>query len=376
MVDFLAEDIWPAESGIKRLQTFEESRQLTLRATQKALREVAQKYFRGGEKIVEIGSGLGFMARNMPANYFNSWIQLEGQEAFIEKAREAHAFGEYIRGSAYDLPFADNSLHTITGYCSFDVLTDLETAVSEVYRTLAKGGRFVHLLDLGVNDEVILRDLRKKRIPCCLRGTSTSCWSILEGGTPMQLYYIPEEKLAGFLQEIGMTREEMDRLPEIQEFFGLEHFERKYFEKQKRGGELNGERTFEEIYEIAEDSVEVTMKYLALFKKYEQVLDTNSYFHERLEQTLAEYFPAQNVRFTTVRGVYTGERTPQQLAHCPEAYIFERRAGKVEMGQYFYHQWPRYVLSQKMKESFPRIAQWLEPTCAEIVTLECMVAEK
>ena len=41
MVDSLADDIWPAQQGIERLQTLEKSRQLTLRATQKALPKAA-----------------------------------------------------------------------------------------------------------------------------------------------------------------------------------------------------------------------------------------------------------------------------------------------------------------------------------------------
>src|SRR3989338_6840634 len=95
------------------------------------------------------------IARNIPTEYHNRWIQLESQPAFLKLAQQQHPYGQYIEGSAYNLPFPDKSIDAIIGYCSFDVLSDINKAVLEVARVLAPEGTFIHLLDLGVDYQLI-----------------------------------------------------------------------------------------------------------------------------------------------------------------------------------------------------------------------------
>ncbi len=346
-------DVWPADE-IETLDKFEESRALTVRATQLTLKTICNTYFKDATSILEIGSGTGFLARNIPKEYQERWIQLEAQQAFLEAAQQRHPLGQYINASAYDLPFKKNSQKAIIGYCSFDVLSNIDSAVKEVARVLCQTGTFIHLLDLGTNTDVIAKEFQQKRIPSFSKGETTS---LLPGiGTKnMKFYYLPEHNRSKFLAEVNMTQQEMDALPEIDACFALLHYQKKYHSDT--------------------ENIESMMDYLKLFEKYAQILDEQAHFHTSLITALKEHFNPKQVQYKTITTNWQGQRTPQQIKKHKDAYTYIRNKGTIKSG-ILTHQLPQYHLHQLLQNKFPKIASYIEPSCTEISTLECVIATK
>lgn len=135
------------------LEYYESARDLTSRAKRKGLLTIYNQNFKGNEKVLEVGSGLGYLRRNLPEAFNGKWIQLDSQLAFLEEAKRRFQEDSYVGGSAYELPFPNNSLDAVCGYNSFNVLTDLETAIREVRRVLKPRGLFLDIVDLGPSKE-------------------------------------------------------------------------------------------------------------------------------------------------------------------------------------------------------------------------------
>ncbi|GEM_PF-2181326 len=347
-----SQDIWPADGGIETLQEFEQHRAFTQRATQKMIKDIANTYFKHTTSILEIGSGLGFLAQNIPQEYRERWIQLEAQPAFLAESKKRDPRGQFITGSAYSLPFPDQSIDAICGYCSFDVLSDINKAVGEVARVLTPGGTFIHLLDLGVDYQLIHKEFDQKRIPSFSKSQSNSIFPGISI-KKTTFYYLPEQNIPAFLAEVRMTKEEMAQLPKIDACFALNHFQQKY-----------------------NCDVDGLLEYFNIFEKYAVVLDRNQHFHNNLLSTLQTHFPNSKPQLKTLRAQWSGKRTEQQIKESPQSYFYGRDKGTLHIGACLYHQMPQYTLSQLIQKKFPKIADVIEPSCTEFANLECVIATK
>ena len=192
--------------------------------------------------------------------------------------------GVKICGSAYNLPFQEQSFDVVCGYCSYDVLNNLESAVAESLRVLKKGGFFFHLMDVSVDPIPVRDDLLKKRIPCYLGG-KTNGFTIPGSSAHSQLRYLPEGKLELFLQAVGMSKEEMGSIDPFDFSFALNHFAKK-----------NGS---------GQDSITHLFEYTKLFDQYALIQNTTAYFERRLVAALA----GTQVKTEKVVGEYKGNRT-------------------------------------------------------------------
>lgn len=143
---------WPPEF-IAEINSDEQRRNLVIRAIRKSLTQLYYTYFQEKEIVLEVGSGTGFLRRNLPEILNGEWIQLDSQPAFLEDAKRRFLNGIYTEGSAYDLPFPDKSIDGIWGHNSFTVLSDLEAAIRECSRVLKDDGVFMHSMDLGQYQE-------------------------------------------------------------------------------------------------------------------------------------------------------------------------------------------------------------------------------
>lgn len=147
---------WNGNLADQAFEGFGKARRPVIRATRRLLEDFYREHFRGNETVLEIGAGQGFLYRNWPKQYSGKWIQLDREEHLLY-----HAIGETHIGTAYALPFPDKSMDVVCGYGSFDVLFDLESAVSEMARVIKDDGRVFHFLDLEPNTESILFHLEK-----------------------------------------------------------------------------------------------------------------------------------------------------------------------------------------------------------------------
>ena len=145
-------DNWEKES-IEVLYVYEEYRELTLRATKRLFDYLHLQNTQGNKKVLEIGSGIGFLRRNWSKKFNGEWVKLDSQPFFLKDARTRFPNGDYLCASAYELPFPDKTFDVVCGFNSYDNFMDLETAVQEAARVLKSGGRFFHMMDLHANKE-------------------------------------------------------------------------------------------------------------------------------------------------------------------------------------------------------------------------------
>lgn len=80
----------------------------------------------------------------------------------VAKARSEHKSvkPEFVQGDAMDLPFEDNSMDVITVGYGLRNIIDLDKSLTEVYRVLKPGGRFLSL-DMGKVEKPVLDKLFK-----------------------------------------------------------------------------------------------------------------------------------------------------------------------------------------------------------------------
>lgn len=165
----IQDSTWP-KIAIKDINELEDRRNLFLRATQDALAYFYKKNFEGNEKVLEIGSGTGFMKRNWPKEYQGKWFQLEPQAAFLKEANKRTKNETFVHANVYDLPFKNESFDVVCGFCSYDVFMNLEKAIEETRRVLKKGGLFFHMIDAYPCSPPIENDFKKLKLPYKITG--------------------------------------------------------------------------------------------------------------------------------------------------------------------------------------------------------------
>ncbi len=200
-------EFWTSED-ITVLQSFESNRTLFARATRELFRGLYRKYFQGDEKVLEIGSGIGFLKRHFP-NHQGTWIQLDAESTFLREAQRKHPQGVYMTASAYKLPFSDKSVDVVIGFNAYDNFFDLEPAMKEAARVLKQGGLFLHMMDLKPNTEVLEAYLREKNFSDGTGNDSHKYFSERLASTA-SLYFRPEtiEKLGFLAVEAGKRTEQ------------------------------------------------------------------------------------------------------------------------------------------------------------------------
>ncbi|MCK4730696.1 MAG: class I SAM-dependent methyltransferase [Candidatus Aenigmarchaeota archaeon] len=335
---------WDPED-IELLDDFEESRNLALRATKQLFLDFYNKNFQGDEKVLEIGSGTGFLKRNWSENFHGEWIQMDSQPAFLKEAKKK-SNGTYIQGSAYRIPFPDESLDVVCGYGSYDVFMDLENATKEASRVLKKDGLFFHMLDLDPCSSPIANDLEKKGIPLRTKGKYEKPEGVCQ---VKSISFISEEKMEEF---------------------------------EKMCANLNGN---------CSNLSDFGGKYNKVWKKYSEEIKTHDYFDKKLRQSLMSYFDPETIENGNLTSSFKGKRTEQQQKLDKEPFLFFNEAGKF----YRYSNSTQYNMLQSnfpnmlnvlpaghdcayriLKQISPSLAQKIEPSCSEISAVKYVSARK
>ncbi|KAF4654751.1 Hexaprenyldihydroxybenzoate methyltransferase, mitochondrial [Perkinsus olseni] len=97
-------------------------------------------------RYLDVGCGGGLLTEEMALSYGYNITGIDISEASLEQARQ---HGRHIPnlhyqvGSAYDIPFPDNTFDGVIVSEVFDHLTDLRKATHEIYRVLKPGGAVV-----------------------------------------------------------------------------------------------------------------------------------------------------------------------------------------------------------------------------------------
>jgi len=102
-----------------------------------------------GERVLDIGSGPGFLACEMASAVgpSGSVTGIDPSEAMLSVAggRQAPAHVTFGLGDATDLPFADGEFDAVTSTQVYEYVADMPRALAEAHRVLRPGGRLLVL---------------------------------------------------------------------------------------------------------------------------------------------------------------------------------------------------------------------------------------
>lgn len=104
---------------------------------------------RGGEQVLDVGSGLGGPARTLAATFNCQVIGLDLSAGFCraaERLTQRMGLADRVRfqhGNALDMPFADASFDIVWMHNTGMNIPDKERLYREIHRVLRPGGRYV-----------------------------------------------------------------------------------------------------------------------------------------------------------------------------------------------------------------------------------------
>lgn len=171
---------------------------------------VALASLKGGETVVDLGSGGGydcFLAANRVGKS-GRVIGVDMTPEMLDKARENARKGRYENvefrlGEIENLPIADNTADVIISNCVINLAPNKKRVFEEAFRVLKLGGR------LMVSDIVLLKELpeavKKKTHP-------TSCVQ----GAILKDEYIDTIRQAGF-QEVKIVKGKQHGLEDVED---------------------------------------------------------------------------------------------------------------------------------------------------------------
>ena len=103
-----------------------------------------------GRLTIDIGCGEGRVSRDLRA-LGHHVVGIDAAPSMVAAAREADPGGEYLVGSAMDLPFADGAADLAVAFMVLMDLDDMPAALREIARVLSPGGQLIapvtHLLN-------------------------------------------------------------------------------------------------------------------------------------------------------------------------------------------------------------------------------------
>ena len=98
-----------------------------------------------GQRVLDVGCGSGVITREIAKQVYPApVVGLDMSQALLEKGRQMGADSSqnitFQAGSAYDLPFADNSFDIVYARLLFQHLSEPLTALNNIWRVLKPGG--------------------------------------------------------------------------------------------------------------------------------------------------------------------------------------------------------------------------------------------
>jgi arsenite methyltransferase len=102
---------------------------------------------RPGERVLDIGSGPGFLAAEMAAEVGpdGQVCGVDPSDSMLAMARRRDAPVEYASGDAVSLPYEDGTFDAVVSTQVYEYVADMPVALAEARRVLKPGGRLLIL---------------------------------------------------------------------------------------------------------------------------------------------------------------------------------------------------------------------------------------
>jgi arsenite methyltransferase len=171
---------------------------------------------REGEQVLDIGSGPGLLTYDMAASVGRDGrvcgIDISEDMLTISRRRCANQpWAEFQRADATNLPYPDHSFDAAVSTQVYEYISDIPTALAELYRVARRGSRIV-ILDTDY-DSLVIHTEDEARMERML-----SAWNqhFVHAGLP--------RTLSGQLRDAGFTIQRRDVIP----MFNPEYHENTY----------------------------------------------------------------------------------------------------------------------------------------------------
>jgi len=274
-------------SSAEYLADIEDTRNWTLRSTRKVLGDFHRRNLKGKQRLLEIGTGIGFLRRAWP--HFNGeWAEFEIFSEHLKESKRRNPYGSFIRGDGNNLPFRDEVFDVVCGFNSFDQYPGLDHIVSESYRVLKPGGLFFHMMDQPQATLPIEEDLREQGFATVdVEQNLGRVDHRLSFGVSRSLCYGTPEEVVEYLNTVQKLHREL-----------------------KAKGEITPE-TLLEIHEMIKGKL--------------QEIDTVEALTGLLIKSLGKYFLPESVESGYLTAVYKGRMTDRQISMSErgQKFVFE-----------------------------------------------------
>ncbi|MBI2649897.1 class I SAM-dependent methyltransferase [Candidatus Woesearchaeota archaeon] len=113
--------------------------------------EIFSKHIRPTDRIIEIGSGLGFLVNDLVPEYRGRVQQTDGVPSVVRKHRELRPDSNIKLVDVFSNDMSKASYDVVLGLNTLDSITNRDALIGQISGILNPGGRMIHLRDYVVS---------------------------------------------------------------------------------------------------------------------------------------------------------------------------------------------------------------------------------
>lgn len=176
---------------------------------------IVAEQLQGATRVLDVGCGEGQVARHIKASAGSAVVGVDPSTNQLAVARERGGGVTYIRGSAGALPVRDGAFDAVVACLVFEHITEVDTALAEVARSLEPGGVFLFLLNhpllqvpgSGWIDDQVLDEQYWRVGPYLVEDVSLE---EIAPGVMLPFVHRPLSRYVNRLAEVGLLIEHME----------------------------------------------------------------------------------------------------------------------------------------------------------------------
>lgn len=136
------------KSYVEFIEASKPLREIFREATVNAIRPIIDRHVRENDKIIEIGSGLGYLAEKLLPEYKDRIQQTEPQTEVYRKHLELYPDSNVMNTDAQKLLLGKHTFNAAMGLNVFDEMHEPDFGLISVGRSLDNNGKIIHIRDL------------------------------------------------------------------------------------------------------------------------------------------------------------------------------------------------------------------------------------